>query len=232
MELYGIKYTDTLFLVDESRYNEVKEAKINNISYIYNSPLDYFQGNKYNLRYELKIFYGGSISKERGIDHVLEAIKDMNDVKLVVAGDGDKKIIHKLNNADNTEFLGWLPYNNLIAETLDSDIIFRFSNPNNPRTKTASPNKLFEAMMCGKPIIMNSEMGISEIVLKEDCGILVPYDSINSLKDAIIQLKNDNLRNELGLNGRKAYEKKYNWKIMEKRLLNAYKDLNEDCHVK
>jgi glycosyltransferase involved in cell wall biosynthesis len=232
MELYGIKYTDTLFLVDESRYNEVKGAKINNISYIYNSPLDYFQENKPNSRNDLKIFYGGSISKERGIDHVLEAIKDLNDVKLIVAGDGDKKIIHKINNANSTEFLGWLPYNDLITKTLDSDIIFRFSDPNNPRTKTASPNKLFEAMMCGKPIIMNSEMGISNIVLKEECGILVPYEDIDTLKDTIIMLKDDNLRNELGLNGRKAYENKYNWKIMEKRLLNAYKDLNEDYHVK
>ena len=41
------------------------------------------------------------------------------------------------------------------------------------------------------------------------------------LKNAIIQLKDPNLRNELGLNGRKAYENRYSWKIMEKRLLDA-----------
>ena len=55
-----------------------------------------------------------------------------------------------------------------LKKTLESDVIIRLGDPKIPRTKYDSPNKLFEAMMCGKPIIMNSEMGISEIVIKEE----------------------------------------------------------------
>ena len=67
--------------------------------------------------------------------------------------------------------------------------------------------------MCGKPIIMNSEVAASEIVLEEKCGIVVPYGDVDAIKEAINKLKNDpNLRKELGENGRKAYEKRYSWK--------------------
>ncbi len=224
MELYGIKFTDILFLVDESRYDEVEGAVINKLVYIYNSPPDIYHNHK--TKKDVKIFYGGAISNDRGIEYVLESIKGLNNVKLVIAGNGEKKIIDKIMNAENTEFLSWISYNKILTETLESDIIFRFSDPDYPRTKTASPNKLFEAMMCGKPIIMNSEIGVSKIVIKEKCGLIVNYGDIKAVRSAIIQLKEPNLRNQLGLNGRKAYENKYSWKIMEKRLIDAYERLN------
>jgi len=44
----------------------------------------------------------------------------------------------------------------------------------------------------------------------------------------MIKLKDDlNLRQKLGENGRKAYENKYSWVIMERRLIDAYCDLEK-----
>lgn len=222
IEKVGIRFTNTLFLVDKSRYNEIKGAKINKLVYIYNSPPDLICKNNVKPNGFIKIFYGGSITKDRGLKYILDAIEQLNDIKLIVAGNGEKEIVENIINNEKTEYLGWLSYNEIILKTLESDFIFRFSDPNDPRTKTASPNKLFEAMMCGKPIIMNSEMEISKIVEEEKCGIIVPYGNVNAIKESIIHLKDSNLRDELGLNGRNAYENKYSWTIMEKRLLNAY----------
>ncbi len=222
LEISGIQFAENLFLVDKSRFDEVKSAKINNLIYIYNSPPDYFKHEKQKARNYTKIFYGGSITKDRGIELILEAIKDLDDIKLVIAGTGDETIIQKIIKNEKSEYLGWLSYKDLITKSLEADILFRFSDPSNPRTKTASPNKLFEAMMCGKPIIMNSEMGISEIIENEKFGYIMPYGDIKSLKNIIKELKNPSLRTKLGFNGRKAYENKYSWKIMEKRLLDAY----------
>ena len=224
VELYGIKFTDMLFLVDEFRYNEVKSAKIKNLRYIYNSPPDICYKD-YKPKKQLKLFYGGSITKERGLEYILEAINGINDIKLVVAGNGEKEIVRKIVDNEKTEYLGWIPYADILVKSLESDVIFRFSDPKNLRTKTASPNKLFEAMMCVKPIIMNAEMEISNIVKKEKCGIVVPYGDINAIREAIIKLKDPDFRNKLGLNGRNAYETKYNWSLMEKRLLNSYNEV-------
>ena len=75
------------------------------------------------------------------------------------------------------------------------------------------PNKVFEAMMCGIPLVTNIA---ADIVNEIGFGIIVKYDNIKEIKNAIITLRDNNtLRLRLGLNGRKAYLEKYNWSTMD-----------------
>lgn len=233
IEKFGIGHSEVLFLTDERRYDEIKGAKVKKVEYIYNSPEDCKPNFNENLKKGkvLSLFYGGAILKQRGLEYIIAAIKKIDDVSLTIAGIGpDLDLIKKLiDNDSRIRYIGWLPsYNDILKNTIESDIIFRFADPKVPRTKYDSPNKLFEAMMCGKPIIMNSEMGISDLVIKEKCGIVLPYGDVESLKDAINKLKKFDLRHELGLNGRHAYETKFNWSLMEKRLLDIYDQYKGD----
>jgi glycosyltransferase involved in cell wall biosynthesis len=228
-ERFGIRFTNALFLVDKCRYEQVKESKINRIEYIYNSPQDRFipvQENHSNAEEGLKIFYAGVIHKSRGLEYLIKAIEHITDVKLTIAGTGpDKDFLENISSDTKAyiRYIGPIPYEEVIERTIESDLLFAFYDPSIPNNKYASPNKLFEAMMCGKPIIMNSGIAASEIILEEECGLIVPYGDINAIREAITKIKNyPELRVKLGENGRKAYEEKYNWKIMEKRLLNTY----------
>lgn len=231
-ERFGIRFTDALFLVDKCRYEQVKGSKINHVEYIYNSPQDYMtvkQKNHPATGKELIIFYAGVIHKSRGLEYIIKAIRDINGTKLTIAGTGpDKNSLEKLPNDMNVniKYIGPISYKNVIEKTMESDILFAFYDPIIPNNKYASPNKLFEAMMCGKPIIMNSEVAASEIVLEEKCGLIVPYGDTNAIKEAIIRIRDDpDLRIKLGENGRKAYENRYSWNIMENRLLESYKKI-------
>ena len=81
---------------------------------------------------------------------------------------------------------------------------FALYDPKVPNHKYASPNKLFEAMMCEKPILTNYGTIMAQIVEKENCGVLADYESIKDIRNAIIKLKNDpGLRKSLGENGLK-----------------------------
>jgi glycosyltransferase involved in cell wall biosynthesis len=88
-------------------------------------------------------------------------------------------------------------------------------------------------MMCGKPILISDGIAGSKIVAQEDCGIVVPYGDVDAIKESLLRLKNDpellkndpELRQRLGQNGRKAYENRYSWSIMESRIIDAYNDL-------
>ena len=81
-------------------------------------------------------------------------------------------------------------------------------------------------MMCRKPIIVNDDTSMANIVREEKCGLIVPYGDVKTIKEAIIKLQNNpSLREELGENGRKAYDRKYSWTIMEKRLVLTYETL-------
>ena len=233
IERFGIRFTDVLFLVDNCRYEQVKGSRIKHVEYIYNSPQDYFtvqQKNQPDTGDELKIFYAGIIHKSRGLEYIIEAIRDINGLKLTIAGAGpDKDFLENLPNDIKTyvKYIGPITYEKVTERTIESDLLFAFYDPSIPNNKYASPNKLFEAMMCGKPIIMNSGIAASEIVLEEKCGLIVPYGDINAIREAITKIKNyPDLRIKLGENGRKAYEEKYSWKIMERRLIDTYKKIS------
>lgn len=227
LEKTGIRFSDTLFLVDESRYKQVKGSKIKKLVYIYNSPIDLHYHKKLKRRpnnEKLTVSYAGALDKFRGLEYMINSIKGMRSARLIIAGDGnDKDMIKEASlNIKNIEYLGWLNHDDVLEMSFQADVLFAFYDPAIPNNKYASPNKLFEAMMCGKPIIINSETSASKIVQNTGCGITVNYGDIKSIKNALIKLQNPDIREELGKNGRKAYETKYSWKIMEKRLLNAY----------
>jgi len=233
-ERFWIGFADLLLLADEFRIEEVRGAKINDLVYIYNSPADCLDPTKCNRTTKpakgITIFYAGLISRQRGLQYIISAVRGLRDVELIIAGNvTDKELVDKsYTRSERIRYIGWLPsYDEVIQNTLNSDVLFRFSDPRMPnQTKYESPNKLFEAMMCKKPIIVSDGSRMAEIVREVNCGLVLPYGDVEAIKAAIVKLKtNPRLREELGENGRKAYEKYYSWSIMESRLIDAYSRL-------
>lgn len=233
LEKLGIRFTDNLFLVDKCRYENIKGASIKNLDIVYNSPPDLFNQTINNYKNDkgntdkkkITLFYAGSLHRSRGLFYIIKAIRDMENIKLKIAGSGPLRdfIMEIARERNNVEYLGFLNYDEVIKQEINSDILFAFYNPKLPNSRLASPNKLFEAMMCQKPIIINSKIAAASIVKKENCGIIVNYGNVSELKEALKVLSIDsNLREKLGKNGRKAYEKTYSWKMMKKKLLQAY----------
>lgn len=230
IEKFGIGFTNILFLVDEIRLKEVEGARIKKAVILYNSPPDILDlkrlpsGNSEKFT----IFYAGVLQKIRGVDYMVKAVEGLDNVELIIAGMEDLShlsISINVNIKNKVRYIGWIPtYEEVLIKSMSSDVLFRFIDPETSQCIYGSPNKLYEAMMCGKPIIINSEMGASKIVLDEDCGLTVPYGDIEALKVALVRLRDDpELKNRLGENGRRAFKNKYSWEIMEKRLLDAYK---------
>jgi glycosyltransferase involved in cell wall biosynthesis len=232
IEKKGLQFAYTVFLVDESRLAQIKGAKCNNIVYIYNTPEDVHR-DKYSEprpdRKEMIIFYAGVLHQSRGLLQIIQAIEPLENVKLIIAGEGpEQHLFEKQDPVINKQiqYIGWIRYDEVIKHTFNSDCIIALYDPTIPNNRYASPNKLFEAMMCGKPIIVNDETSMADIVRREECGIVVPFGDVNAIKHAIITLKDDpELCKQLGANGRKAYDKKYSWEKMEKNLHESYNSL-------
>ncbi|UCD22135.1 MAG: glycosyltransferase family 4 protein [Chloroflexota bacterium] len=239
-EKFGIGFTEILFLVDETRYEEVRGARIDKLAYIYNSPPDYSDVSQTKkpkkASGELTVFYAGIINRPRGLHLMARAIQDLGGVRLILAGavHDEAFLENSVLISGKIQYLGWLPsYEDVIKATLEADILFRLSDPEIPKTRYESPNKLFEAMMCGKPIIVSDASSMADIVRKENCGLVVPYGDIDAIKEAVLELRNNpELRQGLGQNGRKAYENHYSWQIMEQRLLDSYHQLSDEVSKK
>lgn len=233
IEKFGIQFSDLLILSDESRYEEIRGSQIKSIIYIYNSCVDIYNlaPKKYpNIKKDFIIFYAGLLSYIRGIGDIIKCVNDISGVKLILAGPIIDKEILVGNLNTNISYIGWIPtYEELLQITLNSDLLFRFSDPSHPKTKYESPNKLFEAMMCGKPIIVSDNSTMANIVKEEKCGFVVEYGDQNNICKNIETLKNNReIYKKLGNNGRMAYENKYSWTIMQNRLINGYKNLYQN----
>lgn len=235
LEKFLIGFTDSLFLVDETRYEQIKGSKINKLVYVYNSPIDHFNvKSSSKSTSETLVFYAGLLVESRGLRHMMEAIKDLDDVRLIVAGTGPNAVIiseYESKYPNKIRYMGWIPYEEVIEWSLCSDILFAFYDPKVPNSKYASPNKLFEAMMCGKPIIVSDGSTMSTIVRKENCGLVVPYGDIEAIKRAILRLKtNSKLYHKIAQHARAAYESRYSWDIVKDRLTKTYNEIAKSLY--
>jgi len=172
-----------------------------------------------------RILFTGHIRPGRGLEILPDIVKDLKETELIITGRvEDRNLLKKINGISNITYQGFLDHDEVLQLEANSDVMVALYDLNfQTQNKFVMGNKLFEAMMCGIPIITNVA---HEIVNETGCGIIVEYDKIDQIRDAIITLRdNPVLCKKLGDNGRKAFLEKYNWNIMEERLLNIYESL-------
>lgn len=232
-----MKFASAVIIVDKSILKQIGGYINNYIVIIMNTPKDVFKNIKLEKKTENKkdiftIFYLGGIYKTRypNLDKIILSIKGMSDVELIIGGYADDNTIHELKknmeNMNNAKFIGKITDEEAIKHTIKADLLFALYDPSGLSNRYLSPNKLFEAMMYAKPILVSENSTMAEIVRENNYGIVVNCRDVKEIKGAIIKLKNDQgLCMQLGENARKAYDEKYNWQIMEQRLLGLYDKL-------
>lgn len=171
---------------------------------------------------ELVLVYAGAIARDRGLLILKEAIRCLKDICLIIAGRNLDGTLKELVQEPNIRYVGILPYEDVLSLEAQADVIPVLYDPSTPINRMANPNKLFEAMMLGKPVITS----VCKNIVKEcRCGLIVEYN-VDSVRKAILLLKNDDvLRKKLGTAGYTAFKWKYNWKYMEQKLLRLYEKL-------
>ena len=93
-----------------------------------------------------------------------------------------------------------------------------------PNHIDSQPNKMFEYMSAGIPVIGSYFPLWKEILEVNECGICVnPEDSDDISKAIKYLIENEDTAEQMGKNGREAVLEKYNWGIEEKKLINIYK---------
>jgi len=226
---------DIIILVNPMQLKQLSLKPNNKFVVVYNSPEEYGSQNMrhddddyYNISNVFSIFYGGILTSDRGINYFPEVVGGIEGVVLIIAGFGELEgqVKRMAINDDDLCFLGKVTHEKILYYTNISDCIVALYDPRNPNNKYASPNKLFEAMLFGKPIIVSRGTFMADVVSKEKCGLVVTYGNKNELKKAIITLrKNSALARQLGKNGRNAYLNKYSWNIAKEKLLKRYEQM-------
>jgi len=122
----------------------------------------------------------------------------------------------------NVETLGYLD-RNAVKSTLSRSMRGLVLFHPEPNHVNAQPNKMFEYMSAGIPVIASNFPLWKEIVEGTECGICVDPLNPKEIADAIRWIIEHPVEaSRMGENGRKAVEERYNWGIEEKKLLELY----------
>ena len=180
--------------------------------------------------------FAGQVScNQYGLDTAVEAIQSFPDLKFVIAGparrEADLEKIEDLDENRKTEYVGVLPFSelpNLIGHSIVALVTVAYTADTCGHLGTLGSNKLFEAMLCGVPVIFTNFDLWREINDRYHFGIAVEKGNVEELKKAISAILDDPERaKEMGTRGRKAVLEEFNWKSQETRLLDVYLRVQE-----
>jgi len=231
MDIWAINQADGVILADNSRNEQIVGSQPKSCIIIYNSPPDLLVSKNQpaiSPAGRLKLSYIGLLQIERGIFDLVEVLSRHMEWELELGGYGpeEEKIRDQVEGVSNIHWHGRIPHEKALDLNNASDVMIAIFDPSIPNNRYASSNKLFEAMMLKKPIIVARNTNMDRIVQKYDCGIIIDYGDQSGLEEALQDLAQDpEHRQRLGDNGRYGYEQVFNWEAMQKRLNKFYNEL-------
>jgi len=228
MEKELIVYVDHIITIDEPFRNYFLSISKKPITIVMNCKDLIYNSYESPNNDDFTLLYIGGMKKKRFFPQIIDIVGNLDNVRLILGGKKEdlyfemKKYSQKY---DNIEFIGTVSSDQILSLTRKSDATFIIVDPNSIHYQKTLFNKQFEAMVCGRPIIVTKGTYAGKMTEELRCGLTVDY-SKESVRRAIVKLRdNPKLCEELGRNALKAAKEKYNWENEKIKLLKVYEEI-------
>lgn len=161
---------------------------------------------------KFNVIHFGMLAVANGLDYIIKAAIELkkkgdSSIQFLFMGEGAMQPMLeemvKENGLNNVRFLGNYKVG-VVAEVTNCCNASITSFKNLPILATNSPNKLFDSLSAGKPIIVNSAGWTKDMVEKDNCGFFVDPEKPEMLADKLLEVKdNKTLLEEWGKNARR-----------------------------
>jgi glycosyltransferase involved in cell wall biosynthesis len=127
---------------------------------------------------ERVVVYQGGFSHDRGIEQLIEAIPSVPGATLVLLGYGKlqaelEEIAADPSTGGRVRIVPAVPPSELLGWIASADVVAMPIQPTTLNHRLTTPNKLFEAMAAGVPVVASDLPGMAAIVRESGCGVLV-----------------------------------------------------------
>jgi len=174
------------------------------------------------------LIYSGMLTKNRGLIPLIQAMHFVaHDIELWLLGEWENEALQNecclLSGYSKVKYMGRVSQEMSIAKIKEADVGMINFLPI-PNHVTALPNKPFEYMACGLPMIMSNFDSWKEMF--DGCALFVnPNDSKDIAEKITVLYQNRQMANEFGLKGFKLVREKYSWESESKTLVSLYNEL-------
>lgn len=178
-----------------------------------------------STRNVVKIAYVGILSYGRGIEAICRFVSQNPAFELHIGGFGilEEMVKEYSEKFRNIFFYGKIPYVETLSLENACDIITAIYDPSVKNHLYAAPNKFYEGLLLGKPLVMVKGTGMADIVESEKLGVVCEFDNIEAGLTELAE-KSDEW-SAMGVRAKALYEKSYSWTEMKRRLLELYESI-------
>ena len=230
---------DRVFTVNEPyatelarRFDVPQPVIVMNCSYRFSAPAP--QPRRFHEQLGLDpetrvVLYQGGFSVGRGVEQLMQAIRQVPGAVLVVMGYGaleatfreaaaqpeNQGLVHILPAVPPTELLDWVASADVVG------VLFQHDTLNN---YLSTPNKFLEAMAAGVPSVCSDHPGMGPIARETGCGIAVDPADVGAIAAAIRTIVEAPLEERSAGRARAlaAAHETYNWESQVRALLAEY----------
>ncbi|HPC94225.1 MAG TPA: glycosyltransferase family 4 protein [Sedimentisphaerales bacterium] len=170
--------------------------------------------------------YFGAMGLANGLEYVIEAARVLAERKqdhivLVLQGGGGKRdeleAMARRYNLQNVVFGDLVPKEEIAGIVAGCDVCLTIVRGG--KNPTWSPNKMFDSLAAGKPVLINAGGWLAEMIERNACGRFVAPDRPAALAEALMELsRNPSLCAEMGRNARLLAEREFDRKLLAARL--------------
>lgn len=170
--------SDYCIFPDRCRYKLLGSPRIKKVYYIPNVlPPSlkslYYKGSKAN---KLIVLFCGWLVNTRGLELLSTILEKTNDkIEFILVGSGDQNLIDSLTNKNRIKYIGHLTRDHILNLMTKVDINIAFYNPNILINRFALPQKIYDSLMVGCPLLVNSEVKFSGKLLKSKSCFAIKY---------------------------------------------------------
>ncbi len=175
---------------------------------------------------KILILQGAGINVDRGSEELVTAMKYLDDVVLLIVGSGDvisclKEMVEKEKLHDRVILTGKVPQEKLQRYTMLADLGVTLDKPTNINYRLSLPNKIFDYIRAGIPVLCSDLPEVARIVRDYKVGVVADSFDPQVLAKTISAALNSTEYNNWKLNTQKAAEELC-WETDEAHLNKVY----------
>jgi len=225
LEKFLYRHADKIVVNSPGFIQHIQDKGARNIIMIPNgSDVDMFHPSDKGLNFRREhhaenqfiVMYAGAHGISNDLEVILAAaniLRNKNQIQFILIGDGKEKPAlmekAKTQNLSNVMFIDPIAKNQIAAALAAADICVAILKPIE-LFKTTYPNKVFDYMAAGRPILLLIDGVIRKVVEEARCGIFVQPGNPQKLADAISWMSNHpGERKKMGKSGRIYLEKHF-----------------------